>query len=386
MKYRKFGKLDFEVSTFGMGCMRMPQEERADGTKGFDHKESIRMIHRAIEGGVNYFDTANAYGADGECEKVLGEALAIGGRREGVKIATKISPRLCTSEDAIREVFEEECRRLQTNYIDFYLIHQLDEGERYGYMVDYDILSTFEKLKAEGRIKHIGFSYHGNYENWKRCLDYYDGWEMAQPQFNILDINRQASVEGIRYAGKKGVPVVVMEPLKGGNLAEVPPEIQAMYDSFPVKRTPVEWGFAFVADYPEIACILSGVSTMDQLEDNLRIFSELEANSLTKEEMDFIYSINAAYDKMIPVPCTGCRYCVPCPAGVDIPGIFSLYNSASLSGGHFEEYKGSYNRIAMGRSGGKAADACVACGACERECPQGIPIIEKLKEAHAALG
>ncbi len=383
MKYRKFGNSDFMVSAFGMGCMRMPMETRADGSRGFDHSESIRMIHRAIQGGVNYFDAANAYGEDGECEKVLGEALAVNGLRGKVKIATKVSPRLCTSEDAIRTIFETECRRLQTDFIDFYLIHQLDDGERFSYMVKYDILKTFEALRSEGRIGHIGFSFHGNVENFKKSLDYYD-WDMCQPQFNILDIDRQATVEGIRYAGKKGVPVVVMEPLKGGSLVNVPPKVQELYDAFPIKRTPLEWGFRFVADFPEVACILSGVSTMEQLEENLRIFEDLAPNSMSKEELDLIYKVKATYDSLIEVPCTACRYCMPCPNHVDIPGIFTLVNNGALAG-NYEHYKRGYERIASGRTGGTTADACIECGACESACPQGISIIQKLKEAHERL-
>ena len=383
MKYRKFGNSDFMVSAFGMGCMRMPMETRADGTRGFDHAESIRMIRKAVQGGVNYFDAANAYGEDGECERVLGEALATGDLRQRVKIATKISPRLCTSEDAIRSVFETECRRLQTDFIDFYLIHQLDDGERYNFMVQYDILKTFEKLRSEGRIGHIGFSFHGNVENFKKCLDYY-AWDMCQPQFNILDIDRQATVDGIRYAGRKGVPVVVMEPLKGGTLVNVPSKVQALYDSFAVKRTPVEWGFRFVANFPEVACILSGVSTMEQLNDNLRIFEELEPNMMDEKELNLIYTVKSTYDSLIEVPCTACRYCMPCPNRVDIPGIFTLLNNGAIAG-DYTHYRSGYARIASGRTGGTTADACIECGACESACPQGIPIIAKLKQAHERL-
>jgi hypothetical protein len=366
-----------------MGCMRLPMEKREDGKTGIDHAEAVRMIRRAIAGGVNYFDAANAYGEDGEVEKVLGEALDHENLRDKVKIATKISPRIATSEDAIREIFETECRRLRTNFIDFYLIHQLDDGERYNFMIQYDILSTFKKLRAEGRIGGIGFSFHGNFESFKRALDYYD-WDMCQPQFNILDIDRQATLEGVKYAGNKGVALVVMEPLKGGNLATVPDRVQAIYDAYPVRYTPVEWGFRFVANRPEVSCVLSGVSTMEQLEDNLRIFDTLTPNMLSREELDVIYKVKSTYDAMLDVPCTACRYCMPCPSGVDIPGIFTLLNDGALTGS-FVHGKRGYERIAAGRSGGKSAEACVECGACESACPQGIPIIEKLKEAHAKL-
>ncbi len=384
MKYRKFGKSDFMVSAFGMGCMRMPMETRADGTRGFDHAESIRMIHRAIEGGVNYFDAANSYG-DGECEEVLGEALAIGGRRDKVHITTKIHPHVAPNEDVLLETFERECRRLQTDHIDCYLVHQLNDSDRFERFINHNMLPTMIKLKEQGRIGGIGFSYHGNAEGFKRCLDYYD-WDMCQPQFNILDINRQATVDGIRYAGQRGIPVVVMEPLKGGSLANVPQRIQDIYDSYPIKHTPVEWGFRFVADFPEVACILSGVSTMEQLEDNLRIFDILEPNMLSQQEKDLIYNVKATFDSMIAVPCTACRYCMPCPQDVDIPRIFSIYNDASIKG-DFSRAKHGYSRITDRRVSvtGKTADACVECGLCEAACPQHIPVMEKLKEAHAKL-
>jgi len=234
---------------------------------------------------------------------------------------------------------------------------------------------------ASGKIKYPGFSFHDELPVFKEIIDSYD-WKMCQIQLNILDQDYQAGVEGMRYAASKGIPVVIMEPLKGGRLAHnVPEDVQALWDQAETKRSPVEWAFRWLYNFPEITVILSGVSTMEQLKDNIEIFSKAAPNSMDEKELELVQKVKALYDSKIKVGCTGCNYCVPCPSGVEIPRIFSLYNDYSIYGGS-EEFKEWYKNL---MDEGKDASNCVECGQCESECPQHISIIERLKEAHEVL-
>lgn len=381
MEYRKFGDLGFEVSIFGLGCMRLPLEVQPDGTTDpakIDEQEAIKMIRYAIDNGVNYLDTAYPYHG-GNSERLLAKALK-DGYREKVKVATKLPVWLAESYEDFEKLLDEQLAKLEVEYIDFYLLHALSK-DRWDKIKELGVLDFLDQAVAAGKIKYPGFSFHDELPVFKEIIDSYD-WKMCQIQLNILDQDYQAGVEGMRYAASKGIPVVIMEPLRGGRLAHnVPEDVKALWDQAETKRSPVEWAFRWLYNFPEITVILSGVSTMEQLKDNLEIFSKSAPNSMDEKELELVRKVKELYDSKIKVGCTGCNYCVPCPSGVEIPRIFSIYNDYSIFGGakEFKEmYKGLMNE-------GKDASSCVECGQCESECPQHISIIDKLKEAHEVL-
>lgn len=377
MKYRNFGKSEEQMSAFGMGCMRLPTYTDAEGNTKIDRPKAIAMMRRAVEGGVTYFDTAYVY-HNQESEEVVGEAFK-GEMRKKVKIATKLPLWKLGTGATPEEIFEEELKRLQTDYIDVYLLHGLNKGS-IELIEKYHLLDFLTKLKKEGKIRYAAFSFHDDLEAFKELCDLYP-FDMCQVQLNILDINNQATEEGIKYAASKGMAVVIMEPLRGGALANVPDEVQALYDAMPEKRSAAEWGFRFMYEYPEVSVILSGVSTMEQLEDNLAIFDRSEPCGKSDLEAKLYENVRAAYDARIKVRCTGCEYCQPCPRGVAIPKIFASYNNVSVYG-QLKRGKHEYARLTADNAD---ASRCVGCGKCEKICPQHLPIIENLKEAAAAL-
>lgn len=381
MEYRKFGDLGFEVSTFGFGCMRLPLEVQPDGTTDpakIDEQEAIKMIRYAIDKGVNYLDTAYPYHG-GNSELLLAKALK-DGYREKVKIATKLPVWLVESYEDFEKLLDEQLAKLEVEYIDFYLLHALSK-DRWDKIKELGVLDFLDQAVASGKIKYPGFSFHDELPVFKEIIDSYD-WKMCQIQLNILDQDYQAGVEGMRYAASKGIPVVIMEPLRGGRLAHnVPEDVKALWDQAETKRSPVEWAFRWLYNFPEITVILSGVSTMEQLKDNIEIFSRSAPNSMDEKELELVRKVKELYDSKIKVGCTGCNYCVPCPSGVEIPHIFSIYNDYSIFGGA-EEFKERYKGL---MNEGKDASNCVECGQCESECPQHISIIDKLKEAHEVL-
>ena len=383
MKYRKFGDLGFDVSTFGVGCMRLPLKVQPDGTTDrtkIDEEEAIKMIRHAIDSGVNYIDTAYPYHG-GASELLVAKALK-DGYREKVKLATKLPVWLTNSYEDFERILDEQLAKLEVETIDFYLLHSLSK-DRWEHIKEMGVLDFLDKAVESGKIKYPGFSFHDDLPVFKDIIDSYD-WKMCQIQLNILDENHQAGLEGLRYAGSKGIPVVIMEPLRGGKLAHnVPKDVAELWNQFEVKRSPVEWAFRWLYNFPEVTVILSGVSTMEQLKDNLEIFSKDDAvaNSMSNEELKLVKKVQAQYESKIKVGCTACDYCMPCPSGVDIPGTFALYNDFSMFEGS-QDYKDRYQSFI---EDGKDASNCVECGQCESECPQHISIIEKLKEAHAAL-
>ncbi|MDR2938763.1 MAG: aldo/keto reductase [Clostridiales bacterium] len=366
MEYRSFGSLGYKVSAFGFGAMRLPSLENGK----VDEAEAIKMIRHAVDSGVNYFDTAYVY-HDGNSEVILGKALK-GGLREKVYVATKLPTWSVRSEGDVMRLLDESIKRLGTGYIDFYLVHALNRNHLEK-LKKINILGELEKAKAEGKIKHIGFSFHDELDVFKNIVDFYD-WEMCQIQLNILDNEYQAGIEGLKYAGAKNIPVVIMEPVKGGMLAKnIPDEALQLYNDYKVKRSPVEWAFRFASDFKEVAVVLSGVSDMGQLKDNIRIFADTAPCSLSKGDIELLDSVRAAYKSKILVGCTGCEYCLPCPSKVAIPEIFNRYNNSVFD---MEKFKRNYEAL---EGGGKTN--CIECGACEKVCPQHLPIIEKLKEA-----
>lgn len=377
MEYRKFKNLGIECSVFGMGTMRLPLNAKPDGTKSFDdidEAEAIRMIRYAIDNGVNYIDTAYGYHG-GNSERVVGKALR-DGYREKVKLATKLPVWHVKSYEDFDRLLNEQLEKLQTDYIDFYLLHALhkDSWEK---VRDMGVLGFLDKAVEDGRIRYPGFSFHDELQVFKDIVDSYK-WEMCQIQLNILDMDYQAGVEGLKYAGSKGIPVVIMEPLRGGKLASASKEIIDIWNTAETKRSPVEWAFRWLYNFSEIAVILSGVSTMEQLEDNLRIFAHAKPDVMSDQELELVNQVKEAYERRIKVGCTGCEYCLPCPNNVSIPRIFSLYNEASMFD-DLQAYLDGYNRLITDE---KDASQCIECGNCEAACPQNLEIIKQLKEAH----
>jgi predicted aldo/keto reductase-like oxidoreductase len=358
--------------------MRLPRIIRGDRAE-VDKEKAVELIRYAVSRGISYFDTALGYHG-GQSEAVLGEALDDGSRQR-VKIATKQPLRAMETRDTIRRNLEKTLVKLRTDHVDLYLIHniQIHDWET---IKARKIVEDFEQFKAEGLIRGIGFSYHGRFPGFEEVLSYYS-WDMCQIQQNFLDTENEATVEGIRRAGKKGCALVIMEPLRGGSLAAPPPAVQAVYDEYPVKRAAVEWAFRYLADFPEISAVLSGVTTLEQLREDVEIFSRLDMvpGCLKADERKILDRARAQYLSVVSIPCTGCEYCLPCPNGVHIPGIFSLYNDGHRFG-TFTQPKRGYFLCART---GSDASRCAACGECEGKCPQHIDIIEKLKVSHEAL-
>ncbi len=380
MNYRAFGKLGYKVSALGLGCMRFPRIYHEDGPASVDEEKAFEMIRYAAENGVNYFDTAFTY-HHGNSEALLGEALETYGLRGKVKIATKqLYPFMKTQGD-IRRNLESALKKLRTDHIDIYLIHNISSAD-WEDIKRRDIIGEYEKFRSEGLINAIGFSYHGKIGLFRDVLGFYD-WDMCQVQQNLLDSDKEVTEEAIALAGEKGLGLAIMEPLKGGGLANAPGAVENIYGEYPQKRTAAEWAFRHLINYPAISTILSGMTTMEQLKENIQTFSmpDAVANCLSGEEKQIILRAKAAYESYASIPCTGCEYCLPCPKGVNIPKIFSDYNEGVMFG-DFSQPKRAYMFQGNGRS---SADYCEKCGVCLKKCPQGIDIPDKLMAAHDAL-
>jgi predicted aldo/keto reductase-like oxidoreductase len=378
MQYRKYGKLGYEVSLLGFGAMRLPR--LAEDPTAVDKDQAIPLIQYAADQGVTYFDTAYGY-HNTTSEAILGEALEAGGRRGKVKIVTKQPLNVMTSQGDIRKNLENTLKKLRTGYLDVYLIHNI-QPSTWETIKERKIIEEYEKFRAEGLIRAIGFSYHGKYPGFKEVLDFYD-WGMCQMQQNFLDVNNEATVEGMRQAGKKGCALVIMEPLRGGGLATPPPSAQAIYDSCKIKRPAVEWAFRYLADFPEVSTILSGITTLEQMKEDIEIFSKpgMVPGCMSDEEKGLLGRVRAHYESLASIPCTACEYCLPCPKGVNIPGVFARYNEGTMFS-NFYQPRRSYFFLKRGK---QDASLCAACGACEKKCPQHIGIIEELKRARQAL-
>ena len=379
MNYRNYGKTGYKVSALGMGCMRLPRLYE-DGKAQVDREKAFEMIRYAATHGVNYFDTAFGY-HNQTSESVLGEALD-GGLRQKVKIATKQPTFAMKTQADIRRNLENTLKKLRTDYIDIYLIHNINPAN-WEEVQQREIFAEYEKFREEGMIRAIAFSYHGGAELFPKVLAAYP-WDMCQIQQNFLDIDIEATENAIILAGQKGCALVIMEPLRGGGLAKAPAAVQKLYDEFPTRRSPVEWAFRHLLNYPQVSTILSGMSTLEQIKENIAIFSKPDAipNCLSGEEKALLRKAKAAYDAIETIPCTGCEYCMPCPHGVNIPRVFALYNDAL----RFENFEPSKRGYWFTTNMGGDAGRCEECGECEPKCPQGIEIIQELKVTHQALG
>ncbi len=376
MQYRQFGKLDCEVSALGYGVMRMPILDK-DSSK-IDEPEATRILRYAIDQGVNYVDTAYVYHA-GSSEPFLGRALQ-DGYRERVHLATKVPSALVERSEDFDRYLNEQLQRLQTDHIDFYLLHAMNK-KYWAKLSELGVLDWMVKAKASGRIRYMGFSFHDTVDTFKGIVDASDAWDFCQIQYNYMDIERQAGTEGLKYAAAKGLPVVIMEPLLGGRLVEPPEAVQAVFDSAPVKRSPADWALQWLWDQPEIAVVLSGMSTMQQVEENLRSADGSKIGSLTAEDQKVIVQVREKYQALCPIPCTRCEYCLPCPNELNIPQILSQFNSGKM-----------YNKPDIARAmykmfnpEGKRAEDCIACRDCESRCPQQIPISEWMVHVHEVL-
>ena len=375
MKYRTMGKLGIQSSAFGLGCMRF--NGAASGDSVIDEGKAISLIRQAIDGGVTYLDTAYVY-LNKTSEIVLGKAL-LDGYRDRVTIATKMPMEAVHNRAEMEALLESELKKLQTDHIDFYLMHGINR-EKWEYFKSIGAPEFFDDMKRAGKIRYKCFSFHGPYEDFAYILQDND-WDMVQIQYNFMDIEDQAGTKGLELAGSLGIPVVIMEGLLGGRLAKAPANVQALYDAFPVRRSPVEWAFRWLCNHPAVSVVLSGCNEAEQIAENLRIFDTVEPGIMSDAELKLIDDVRAAYLSRTKIGCTGCRYCMPCPNGVNIPGVFSAWNEVSLydtDPGHSWDLK----RI---REKGEGADRCVGCGACEAACPQHLGIIEGLRQAWSEL-
>lgn len=360
-----------ELSILGFGCMRFP-------TKGnsIDEPRSKAMVREAIENGVNYFDTAYFYHG-GKSESFLGEALK-DGYRERVKIATKLPPFMVNKLEGAKKIFANQLEKLQTDYIDYYLLHMLTDKAMFDRMVNLGVVEWLEGLKKEGVIKNFGFSFHGSKQDFVDILNAYP-WDFCQIQYNYLDENNQASKSGLELAGEKGIPVIVMEPLRGGKLVNnLPSDVLKAFSGYPVKRSPAEWALRWVWNHPQVTVVLSGMSTEEQIADNIRIASDVTPDSFSDEELKIFETVKAIMKERTKVACTACGYCMPCPAGVNIPGCFSSYNDKYLLSGRGYRLKYMQNLGALSKTPANAS-RCMECGKCEAHCPQSIAIRKELK-------
>jgi predicted aldo/keto reductase-like oxidoreductase len=382
MQYREFGHTGFHPSALGFGAMRLPVLSGADGKPDFkriDYDLADAMLRRAIEGGVNYVDTAWMY-HENTCEEWLGRALQ-GGWRERVKVATKMPVWNVEKPSDFDRILGIQLERLQTDHIDFYLLHSLD-ATHWRCVVEQDQLASAERALADGRIRHLGFSFHGQYEDFETILAATDLWEFVQIQYNYMDEEYQAGRKGLQLAAAKGLGVIVMEPVRGGALANhVPPQVQAVWDEAPVRRSPAEWALHWVWSHPEVSFLLSGMSTMAQVEENLRVADASRPGLLTQDELALVARVRDLYRELSPIPCTACRYCMPCPQGVAIPEVFALYNDAHM----YHDRERAQFAYGTFWSESERADQCTACGECVEKCPQGIDVPAWMEKAQAYL-
>jgi predicted aldo/keto reductase-like oxidoreductase len=391
MLYRRFGKLHWRGSALGFGAMRLPV--RNGEHANIDEPEATRMLHYAIDHGLNYVDTAIHYHGNNS-ERFLGRVLQ-GGYREKVKLTTKLFPPYVEGRRDFDRLLNEQLQKLRTDHVDFYLLHGINR-RWWPKLRDLGVLDWAEGAITDGRIGHLGFSFHDEYSVFREIVDAYADWAMCQIQYNYMDVENQAGTEGLKYAAAKGLAVVIMEPLLGGKLAGAPQTIQEIWDTASQRRTPADWALQWLWNQPEISIVLSGMSTIQQVQENVASADASRVGTLTEEELMLIDRVREAYWELGPIPCTGCKYCMPCPNGVDIPYNFELYNDGVMyerenprrarywyrfmAGSEGERFEGDYHREK------KPAAQCIGCQECEEKCPQGIPISEWMPVVHQVLG
>ncbi|MEM2740294.1 MAG: aldo/keto reductase [Candidatus Bathyarchaeia archaeon] len=378
MKYRRFGRSDWMASILGFGAMRLPVV--GGDMRQIDEPEAMRMIKYAIDHGVNYIDTAYMYHG-GNSEILIGKILSEGYRGK-VKVATKMPIGMVRSRDELDKIFEEQMRRLQVDRIDLYLMHGVDR-DRWRRILDLDVLDWAERKIDEGRIGYLGFSFHDEFEVFKEVVDGYSGWTFCQIQYNYLDVEssrRSPGTKGLRYAASRGLAVVVMEPIRGGLLAlPPPPEVKAVFDETGVKRTSAQWALLWVWSHPEVSVVLSGMSTFEQVVENVATASIAEPGILSEDDLRIIEKVRGMHLKYGFIGCTGCRYCIPCPRGVEIPAILRYMNRLLMAEtGEERKIVEEYHREVPED---RRADRCARCGECEKKCPQRLPIRELIRRS-----
>ncbi|WMJ88996.1 aldo/keto reductase [Anaerocolumna sp. MB42-C2] len=382
MQYRNFGKTDFKVSALGFGAMRLPTRENENGdrlSESIDEAEAIKMIRHAIDQGVNYVDTAYGY-HKGNSEIVVGKALQ-DGYRDSVKLATKSPVWLINKPEDFDRLLQEQLTKLQTDHIDFYLLHALSRDRWRNTILKHDVLKYAEAAKQAGKIGHIGFSFHDEEEVFFEIIDGYDKWEFCQIQYNYLDINEQAGMKGLKHAASKGLGIVIMEPLLGGRLANPPQDIREILDENGKKRSPSSWALQWLWDQPEVSVVLSGMSNLQQVEDNLASADQSGVGLFDAEDQKVIERVRTRYSERAAIPCTGCSYCMPCPNNVNIPRNFELYNGSVIHD-DVEGSRTTYNNFFDEEN---RASACIGCRICEEKCPQKIMISDWMPKVHSAL-
>ncbi|MBN1304188.1 MAG: aldo/keto reductase [Anaerolineales bacterium] len=388
MQYRKMGSLEWEVSALGFGCMRLPA--RKFSLMGVDTSRSVKIIRSGIDQGINYVDTAWFYHL-GESEKVLGQALQ-DGYRDKVKLVTKLPMILVRKTEDFDRFLKDQLVRLQTDCIDIYLFHAMNIGQ-FEKMKRLGLIDKMEEAKRQGRIRHIGFSFHDTQPVFRKIIDYYD-WDMTQIQYNYMDTGIQATTDGLEYAHSKGIAVVIMEPIKGGTLANPPEKAMEVIRSSSSRHTPVDWALQFLWNRPEVATVLSGMGNQQMVDENCASADHSGVDSLNQEEEAVIARLAEIYRQKLLVPCTACGYCMPCPAGVNIPQNFAILNTISLETNRWRRWTTArgYKKLAASKdhfdrekSNGNAS-MCVDCGKCLEKCPQEIDIPVELVKTHAILG
>ena len=374
VKYRK-DKYGNELSILGFGCMRFPRKMGM-----IDMEETEKEIMAAYNAGVNYYDTAYIYPGS---EAAIGEILKKNNIRNKVHIATKLPHYLIKSIDDMEKIFTEELKRLNTDYIDYYLMHMLTDADTWTRLKNLGIEKWIEEKKSTGAIRQLGFSYHGNSEKFCELIDSYD-WDFCQIQYNYMDEHSQAGRRGLYYANKKGIPVIIMEPLRGGKLVnKLPEEAKRIFEKYKIKHTPAQWAFRWLWNQPEVTVVLSGMNSMEMVNDNVQTASTVEIGELGEAEEAMLKDVVKSINSKIKVGCTGCGYCSPCPKGVDIPGTFAAYNRRYSEGKFWSLV--DYTICTTLRPNSTAASNCIECGKCEKHCPQNIEIRKELKNATKSL-
>jgi predicted aldo/keto reductase-like oxidoreductase len=377
MQYRKFGKLNWKASVLGFGCMRLPTI--GGNPADIDQEKTTEMIRTAVEAGVNYFDTAYPY-HEQRSEIALGKALE-GGYRDRVRVADKSPVWLIEKSDDYQRLLNEQLERLRMPWVDFYLFHALNRNA-WAKIKQLDLLAEAEKALADGRIKNLGFSFHDNLDAFKEIVDGYDGWRFCQIQYNYMDTEFQAGTEGLKYAAGKGLAVVVMESIRGGKLALDLPAARPIWESAPRRRKPADWALQWLWNQPEVSVALSGMTTLEQVEENIASAEVSGVGRLDAGELALIGRVREAIEGVSPIPCTRCEYCLPCPNGVNIPRNFEIYNEFAMYGDPGQS-RFTYSRFVP--DGEKAAN-CVQCGECLPKCPQNIPISDWMPVVEEVLG
>ena len=380
MLYRKMPKNGDKLSILGFGCMRLPM--KADFS--IDEERATKQLRSAIDSGVNHIDTAWPYHM-GASEPFVGRALA-GGYREKVKIATKLPSWLIEKREDMDRFLDAQLEKLQTDHIDYYLVHAL-VGDLWDSVEKLGVTEFLDKAKADGRIRNAGFSFHGATADFSRIVDAYP-WDFCQIQYNFLDEKNQAGTAGLEYAASKGLGVIIMEPLRGGNLTRtVPPAVKEIWDEAPIKRTPAEWAFRWIWNHPEVTVVLSGMNDEEHIRENIRVAGQALPHSLTEAELHLVKRVEGKYRELLKVGCTGCQYCMPCPSGVNIPMCFEEYNNLYMADNP-DMSKFMYAAKlggAVGLGNPSFASLCVQCGQCAEKCPQHIDIPAVLESVVAEL-